>query len=723
MEIHGWFLINSNANIYMNSKEDSITPGMLVDYEQHGKPILGWVINDDGGGKWRILNEQGKELSLHRDRLYAFPEPCPKGPPTLAMQGQLQALLKAAEDKKKDIDLPLLWELACDNPVDYPVRDLLDVYCQAPNILDHLSLRRALVADTIYFKRKKDVFQPRSSDAVAQMIQQKEVHLRKQEERDKLLQAILARLSGIDVELPSTISTIERFVITGDKLNDVDELVREINERSNLKKSGNPQEDALEILIRIGHFDRDENLSLRRSGQPVEFSAPVLEEAMRIAQNLSAQYPGDEHRKDLRSLTVITIDSEETKDIDDGLSLEVEGDGLKLGIHISDVSWAVLPESLLEQEAVCRASSVYLTELSIPMLPHLLSEDVFSLVEGKDRRAVSVFLKLDAQGRIISREVVSSFVKVSRRLTYEAVDEVLFGEQVSSQDPTEYRTMFERLWDLSVKLEFTRQNAGAVYVQKKELRPVINEQREISIQDVQAETPARKIVSELMILANETFARFASSNDIPFIYRSQEPPEVDIEACVSNIEEGPARDFARRSLLKRSIVSAFPSTHFGLGLPCYTQVTSPIRRIGDLLSQRQIVSFLQSGKAHALAEELEDKMTSASVGLQNARVLQRDRERYWFLKYIVQEKIRSLEGVIVKLAGPKPLVELEALGLIMPFRPAKKFSNSLEFRSASRDSNADWVVSRGDLTLGQKISLSVVRVDPRSDDLVLAQER
>ena len=246
-----------------------------------------------------------------------------------------------------------------------------------------------------------------------------------------------------------------------------------------------------------------------------------------------------------------------------------------------------------------------------------------------------------------------------------------------------------------------RVNAGALQLNRRELYPAIEEDGSISLDTNQDDTPARKLVSEMMILANETAAHFALGKHLPLVCRGQEAPDVDIDEESAHLPDGPAREYYRRSFLKRSVLSYSPVPHYGLGVKGYAQVTSPIRRAVDLVNQRQITHWLQHDEVLYSQQELETQTTLYENGLQEAHYIQRNRNRYLLIKYLVQEKIRELEATIIKLDNPRPLVEVDIIRSFFPFHRAQGVQHKI----------------------GDVIRLKIESIDPRNEVLLLKEIR
>jgi exoribonuclease-2 len=225
----------------------------------------------------------------------------------------------------------------------------------------------------------------------------------------------------------------------------------------------------------------------------------------------------------------------------------------------------------------------------------------------------------------------------------------------------------------------------------------------IVLEDTSEDTPARKLVSELMILANETGALFAAEHGVSLVFRGQERPDVNVAEQGQHIPEGPAREYAQRGFLKRSTVGVVPCPHFGLGIKAYSQLTSPIRRVVDLINQRQLSTFLAQGAPRYTADEVSALLIDIEPYLDEASYLQRTRHRYWLHRFLMQEGITHLPAVVVRVDGPKPLAELEVIYTLSTFVPMR------------REGGAHG------LKVGQRVNLKIQEIHPRRELFLLSE--
>jgi len=683
--------------------ENRISIGSVVEYEQHGAPVLGVVVSQKKD-KWTVLNTSGGQLDLPPLRLTLLPGRAPEESKDNAAKLKYLAQIESqAAELVSKLDLSEAWELLSEEGREVTSHELAELVLNSVELVPLIAIRRALLGEQVYFKRKKTTFEPRPSETVMALRAQFEAEQGKKRQREHLVEALAARIKDRSVSLPPTVSLIERYAALGKSAEDAKEALEVVEEalsRANVQLGQKAHERAFQLLVLAGHFTEDENLSLFRLGREKRFPPAITKEAEEVSERLE-EVCNDSKRDDYRSLLTFTIDSAGTLDCDDALSIEQTVNGFRIGIHIADVSATVPQGSALEKEAFGRATSIYTADAHIPMFPPVLSENALSLAEQKVRPAQSFFIETDEHFQVIGRDVRLTVIEVKRKLSYEEVDRMLFEE---TTDP-ELRAAMSKLWDATCAFEAKRLQAGALQFSRREMNAKIQADGSVSLEENSEDTPAHKLVSEMMILANETAALFAESKQLPMIFRSQEAPDVNPEEQGMDIAEGPARDFFRRSFLKRSVTSAYPAPHYGLGLPAYLQITSPIRRAADLINQRQLSEFVRNGKPLFTGEQLVELLGSLEAGLDEAMQIQRERNRYFLLKYLIQENIKEIGAMILKTDGPKPLAELDTIFMLAPFHAA----TDMKALDAARKRR------------GERIRLMVESINPRTDTLILRE--
>ncbi len=403
-----------------------------------------------------------------------------------------------------------------------------------------------------------------------------------------------------------------------------------------MKQAGITQpQGAFRLLVRLGIWDKDENLYLHQHGISADFPAAVqalAEERAAQAPQLLAQI-GD--RRDLRELKTITIDSALTRDYDDALSLRPVGEGRwELGVHIADAAAFVLPGDALDQEALERASSLYLPDTRIPMLPTSLSEGVCSLRAREDRLALSFLVTLDEDANVMHREIVPSVVNIDTQMTYQEVN-----QQLDQDD------FLQGLHRFSLKLQRRRLDQGAIILPLPELLVWVKPDGMIQVTRQEKETPSQVIVSELMILANEIAACFFAEQNLPAIFRSQDECRPETNPVASDYEL--FHVYRQRRLFVRAELVTRPRPHCSVGVQHYTSITSPIRRYVDLLVQRQLKHVLETGTPLYSEEELQQFITRLEGPQSRLMFIRRKWTRYWFLKFLEQEDIQTLDALVL----------------------------------------------------------------------------
>ncbi|MBN2055828.1 RNB domain-containing ribonuclease, partial [bacterium] len=409
----------------------------------------------------------------------------------------------------------------------------------------------------------------------------------------------------------------------------------------------------MQLLVELGVWRESENLHLHRSGIEVEWPEEVRREAAALVAANGVIAPAVRAgRRDITHLPLMTIDSPSTLDIDDALSVETAGELIKVGVHISDVAQFIPSGSLLDQAAMDRGTSVYMPDLKIPMLPAELSEGLLSLVEGRERCAISLLATLDQEGELVEFEVVPTVVRIARRLTYDWVDEHLAG------DPE-----LVLLRDLALARRRQRVADGAVLQPKPEVEIWVDDQEQINVMVRKLEQPSHVMVAEWMIFANYLFARFLYENEVPGLYRRQPPPT---EPVPEMGEYDPVVHYSLRKLMSRAEVSTEPGPHAGLGVPCYCTATSPIRRYADLLIQRQLHAAILPASTPLEAADLAQLMARIEPLISQANMLESTRHRYWLLRHLETRLGETFPGIVlerfsykVRIAIPDLMLEQE----------------------------------------------------------------
>lgn len=357
---------------------------------------------------------------------------------------------------------------------------------------------------------------------------------------------------------------------------------------------------------------------------PQQFPIDVLMSAESLPDVISVEEINK--RRDLRDLLMITIDGEDAKDLDDAVSVErLENGNYLLGVHIADVGHYVTEDSVLDKEALERATSVYLVDRVIPMLPQKLSNGICSLNAGEDRLALTCMMEVDSQGIVVSHEIFESVICVDYRMTYKDVSKILMGQELEAYNKyAEIFSMLKNMEQLQEILERKRNLRGAIEFHAPESKVVLDK-KGYPVRIEWAETGiANKIIEEFMLCANETVAEHYFWLEVPFLYRVHEEPKAEDVSDVNkflqilgyNIKgannsihskayqnvveavDGKPEETVVNMVLLRSMQHARYDTealgHFGLAAQYYSHFTSPIRRYPDLAIHRVIKELLHN---------------------------------------------------------------------------------------------------------------------------------
>jgi len=403
-------------------------------------------------------------------------------------------------------------------------------------------------------------------------------------------------------------------------------------------------------------------------GTSREFPGKVDEEADAVAH----REIGD--RRDLRHLPTVTIDGADAKDFDDAISIQRTSDGYRVWIHIADVTHYVEPGSALDRQAAYRGNSVYLPGTVAPMLPKRLSNDVCSLRPNSERAAVTVEMEVSAEGETKSYRAFRSTIVSDARLTYEAVDAFLRGDKT-----VEEPDLLKAAYELSRRLRTRAARRGKLELGGWEPEYLMGEDGVPVSAGVCRSTPARELIEELMVLANESVAKMLRGKKGGVFRVHGRPDQESLEllgeqlaAVGMQAEPTPenlgtisqmAKSDAVNYLILRSIPRALYSPedfgHYGLALEHYTHFTSPIRRYSDVLVHRALLGEEPPNDLAGVAGHISEREYRSMI-------CERTSDEYT-LMWLMRDRVGEvLEGTIVSTAAFGLFVELEtgATGLV-----------------------------------------------------------
>ena len=602
----------------------------------------------------RVINESNKEFNLPINKISHITDHVLS---ISKSRADLINELNKIEEKVTEINISDLWELLKDDIDEkYNLKQLTEIYFGNDTDSDMRScMLRVITEDGLYFDTKSDgLFSPKSDKIVEQILKQKHLEEQKLKIKENTMNWLKSVWeSGTKIDKPEGVDKIldslKEVAVSGNKSEKYNEVFNLLSEAG--ISISHSEENLIKLLTILGIFEEDQNLLLIEYNIPLSFSNAVLEESQNIDTDISAEIP---QRVDLRNIQTITIDDEDTKDIDDAISFSENAKGFTLGIHIADAAHWIKNGTLLSKEAQSRSTTMYLPERKIEMLPYNLSEDICSLIEGQDRLSISIMAEFNQLNEIISFKVVESVINVNKRMSYKEADEKCLNDDL----------LLSKLISVTDSLRAVRINRGAIIFNLPELKIKVTENKEITLDKHRQNSQSQLIVSELMVLANSLIAEYMSDNKIPCIYRHQEEP---LEIVDFSTEANPViAMYKQRRFMKKSEVSTIPSEHSGLGLKAYSQMTSPIRRYSDLVIHRQLKSFLKKGEAYYSEEKIKEIINFSEHSIYVANLVQRNANRYWICKFLSKEIGNKTNALVLDVLEDRYHVQLSDFMVELP---------------------------------------------------------
>ena len=609
--------------------------------------------------KIQALNTKGRELRLSEEKLlWKHPSTARHLEEWSELNPAIEATITALSS---DIDIALLWESATELELS-ELHDLAEIYFSGKITVEHLAaVWRKLSEDRLYFKRKSRVWEARNADQVHELQLQREreqARLREQnlakEWLDKAAKYPLPpffeeptqefQLLSYPEELSGFIDKLESW-LRGDDQKWSEELVTAIATPFNLT----PRELVFDILQKIGRLPFDADRDVIVAGLKPEFSQVINEAALAIPPWLPSE---------TQQVTELffSIDDEETREVDDALAIEQEGDLWKVTIGIADPESVVHRGDILDREAMRRGTTVYLPTQTVLMLPERISCDIASLGAQQIRSSIVIRVWIDARGLVVKSNICREAIRVQQRLHYKDVDVMLKqGQDETSQQLRNLLTVAENLQNQRI-LE------GAFNLQRPEYK--INlKNNVVSVELIEVNSPSRLLVAEMMILSNHIAAKYAQRHQVPIIYRTQEAPLEPITADML-ADLNPINFNRIRKLLRASALSLQPAAHSGLGLSVYTQLSSPLRRFADLVMQRQLVAHVVGEELPYNQEELYKVLATAERTAREARRAENEAKKRWFMLHLKQSwSDKPLEVFIIEAVKGGYKVEMLPWGV------------------------------------------------------------
>ena len=510
---------------------------------------------------------------------------------------------------------------------------------------------------------------------------------------------------------------------------------------------GNRQEDhRVGVAMRFGSSDEAKRCAkalLYAKDIRTRFPDKVRDEAKKF-EGAEVSEKDCEGRMDLRTLPIFTIDSAETKDIDDAISLTRTSDGgFELGVHIADVSNYVKPGTELDNEAFSRATSVYYADQVVPMLPKALSNGICSLNENELRLAFSCLMRLDKEGNLTDYRFVKSIIRSRVKGVYSEINALLAGT-ADAEIKAKYADVIDQLpamKELYGHRARLRKERGCMDIESGEVKLILDENGRCIDVKKRTSGESESMIEEFMLLANQCAAHFARVKQIPFVYRVHEEPNAEkleslhtlLQACgindhfakdvptpkeLSAILEGvrgtPYEQIINTGMLRcmsKALYEEKPKGHYGLVLKDYAHFTSPIRRYPDLAIHRIMTDLLKGTEKETMILRYTDFAERASKQSSEREVIamqiERKAEDCYKAEYARRHLGECYEGTISGVTQRGLFIELD--NGVEGFVPASSLTPSGTsltegVRLTDPASGKTW-------SLGDKMMITIVRAD------------
>ncbi len=657
-------------------------PGEIVIFRKRREPCCGVFLSEECG-VLKVFSEEGREMSVPDKKVVRFTEIAVSTISEHERKMEMRRLRRELEESKKDFDLKALWQQFAGAGEVVSFDEILSVYgVERETVpMEALKLFWAVDKDTVYFKRYGDGYLPLPVRCVEKTLLQLEKRVEALRQRELSVEWIKSVLRGEPLE-PEGFDRdvcVKAFMacIEGAEDSPAFPDARRILSAAGIR---DPYE-AIEFLVKTGDLPEGSDPVMIQACINESFSPEALEESKHLLSDSSL--PG--FLEDMTELETISVDEETTEDIDDAISVELSRGEARVGIHIANVALHITPEGHLDRSALRMAETMYLPERRVDIFPNDLIKRKLSLFEGFSRATLSLLVTFDMETfKIKNFRFTASKISVNSNISYEGAERLF-------QSSPKWKT----LAGICRFLKQKRIERGAFIVQVPELKIKADLHGNVEVAPSNTDMVSHEVVSELMIMTNHLSAVFLRDREVPAIFRLQTQPVLREAREID--PDDPLFSVRILRMLAPSSLGVLPGWHRSLGVDCYVQVTSPIRRYRDLVVQRQIMSEL--GFYAALDENsILSVISDTEPSIHSRRAAQRSRKRFWLCEYFRNmEKNRKLKAIVSRVTDRRIFVWLTDYFSEFPLHGA----------------------DNGLLNEGENITVVVINVDPLKRKLKL----
>ena len=596
---------------------------------------FGWI-KESRKNKFVVIPEKGQEIICSQSRLEFVwkDKDIFEQKEALSFLGRKSKILM---EQSANIDLDVIHEL-CEPGGSYTLDELADSFLDEPNDpWQKAGLFFSLLTNRRFFLHRKNKFYARTQDEISRKIaeDEKKAELEFRLVQEKEWAALLRRNEKPEINPENEsqwkhfLKRIKHFLIYLDRSQEKEYFCSlfhcQLNDPITIERL------LLDYLASAGQSISWGKLQLARIPVDLEYDQSEIQEIESLSVKDIWEIDGIE-TIDQRDLTVFTVDNPETKDFDDAVSWTNLEEGMVLRIHISDVASFIRRDSLLFRKAENRISSLYTVKKVYPMFHPSLSENLLSLCESHDRAVVTFQFRVDEYNNISATEIYRSIINVKKNLSYDEVD--LYIEQEESS--------WAKLWQFCQHQKAIRKTKGALDLDRAEVKLDIADPDNIVIKTVRLNTPATMMIQELAILVNHQAAVYGRDHFLNCLFRTQPPYSMSRER--EDTDSISLRDI----YIQPARISLKPDGHSALGLDCYLQVTSPIRRFLDLINQMILISQLAG---HELGISNDELLSWAKRGEEYQKeygLIEKTLLDHWKYKYLSQHSDDLFDALLVR---------------------------------------------------------------------------